>query len=231
MPAAAASATEVDSSAFDRLRAIYISDDAQLTLMTSTSISLLLSNRQDSCFRVDSINLQQLFFWLKVACRIDFKLAFLVYKCLHGLSPSYLAEELHHPAESEFWRRLRSASCHELSVPGTRLSTYGDRAFPVAAVRIWNSLPQHITSAPSLPVFRCRLKTYSSKSVCCRAWEVTLSLNFMETLIALTYLRLVSTKLYFLVTESLRYVIMCMYNVWYCEYSNYCEIVNWEDKQ
>jgi len=167
MPAAAASATEVDSSAFDRLRAIYISDDAQLTLMTSTSISLLLSNRQDSCFRVDSINLQQLFFWLKVACRIDFKLAFLVYKCLHGLSPSYLAEELHHPAESEFWRRLRSASCHELSVPGTRLSTYGDRAFPVAAVRIWNSLPQHITSAPSLPVFRCRLKTYSSKSVTC----------------------------------------------------------------
>jgi len=48
----------------------------------------------------------------------------------------------------------------ELSVPRTRLSTYGDRAFPVAAVRIWNSLPQHITSAPSLPVFCSRLKTY-----------------------------------------------------------------------
>ena len=48
----------------------------------------------------------------------------------------------------------------ELSVPRTRLSTYGDRAFPVAAVRIWNSLPQHITSAPSLPVFCCHLKTY-----------------------------------------------------------------------
>ena len=124
MPAAAASATEVDSSAFDRLRAIYISDDAQLTLMTSTSISLLLSNRQDSCFRVDSINLQQLFFWLKVACRIDFKLAFLVYKCLHGLSPSYLAEELHHPAESEFWRRLRSILSHELSVPRIRSTVW-----------------------------------------------------------------------------------------------------------
>ena len=32
--------------------------------------------------------------------------------------------------------------------------------FPVAAVRIWNSLPQHVTSAPSLPVFCTRLKTY-----------------------------------------------------------------------
>ena len=33
-------------------------------------------------------------------------------------------------------------------------------AFPVAAVRIWNSLPQHVTSAPSLPVFCTRSKTY-----------------------------------------------------------------------
>jgi len=98
--------------------------------------------------------------WLKVPWRRDYNLAVLVYKCLHGLTPSYLADELHHPAESEFRRRLRSASSHELSVPRTRLSTYGDRAFPVAAVRIWNSLPQHITSAAPLLVFCCRLKTY-----------------------------------------------------------------------
>jgi len=45
-----------------------------------------------------------------------------------------------------------------LPVPRTRLSTYGDRAFPVAAVRISNSLPQHITSTtPSIPVFCIRL--------------------------------------------------------------------------
>ena len=94
--------------------------------------------------------------WLKVVRRMDFKLAVLVYKCLHGLASSYTV--LH--TESEFRKRLRSASSHELSVPRTRLSTYGDRAFPVAAVRIWNSLPQHITSAPSLPVFCTRLKTY-----------------------------------------------------------------------
>jgi len=68
--------------------------------------------------------------WLKVPWRTDYKLAVLVYKCLHGLAPS---DELHHPAQSEFRRRLRSASSHELSVPRTRLSTYGDQAFPVAA--------------------------------------------------------------------------------------------------
>jgi len=73
---------------------------------------------------------------------------------------SYLADELHHPAELEFRRRLRSASSHELSVPRTRLSTYADRTFPVAAVRIWKSLLQHITSVSSLSVFCCHSKTY-----------------------------------------------------------------------
>ena len=34
------------------------------------------------------------------------------------------------------------------------------RAFPVAAARMWNGLPAHVTSAPSLPVFRSRLKTH-----------------------------------------------------------------------
>jgi len=104
--------------------------------------------------------LQRQLHWLKVPRRIDYKLAVLVYKCLHGLAQSHLADELHHPAESEFRRRLRSASSHELSVPRTRLSTCGDRAFPVAAVRIWNSLSQHITSAPSLPIFCSCRETY-----------------------------------------------------------------------
>jgi len=36
----------------------------------------------------------------------------------------------------------------------------GDRAFPVAGSRLWNSLPHVVTSAPTLAVFRKRLKTY-----------------------------------------------------------------------
>jgi len=37
-----------------------------------------------------------------------------------------------------------------LDVPATRLSTVGDRAFPVAAARTWNSLPTEVTSSNSL---------------------------------------------------------------------------------
>jgi len=62
---------------------------------------------------------------------MDYMLAVLVYKCLHGLTLSYLADELYHPAESECRRRLRSS--HKLSIIRTRLSTYGDRAFTVAS--------------------------------------------------------------------------------------------------
>jgi len=36
-----------------------------------------------------------LLYWLKVPERIKFKLAVLVYKCLHQTAPPYLAEELH----------------------------------------------------------------------------------------------------------------------------------------
>jgi len=36
------------------------------------------------------------------------------------------------------------------------MSTIGDRAFPTAASRISNSLPLHVSSAPSLQTFRRR---------------------------------------------------------------------------
>ena len=52
-------------------------------------------------------------------------------------------------------RRLRSS----LIVPPTRLTTVGDRAFPVVAARVWNGLSPDVTSAPSLPSFKRRLKT------------------------------------------------------------------------
>ena len=97
--------------------------------------------------------------WLRVPERITFRLAVLVYRCLHGLAPRYLADELHLVADISSRRRLRSASSPALSVPATRRRTIGDRAFPVAAALVWNSLPPHVTTAPSLAVFRRRLKT------------------------------------------------------------------------
>ena len=83
--------------------------------------------------------------WLKVPERIKFKLAVLVYKCLHQTAPPYLAEELHQSSADDARQRLRFASTTSLVVPRTRLSTIGDRAFPVAAARLWNTLPLNVT--------------------------------------------------------------------------------------
>ena len=64
------------------------------------------------------------------------------------------------PADTEARRRLRSVTSTSLDVRRTRLSTVGNRAFPVAAARLWNSLPSHVTAAPSLSIFCCHLKSH-----------------------------------------------------------------------
>ena len=56
-------------------------------------------------------------------------------------------------------RHLRSADTSTLLVPTTRCLTLGDRAFPAAAARAWNSLPCHVRDMPSLIAFRRELKT------------------------------------------------------------------------
>jgi hypothetical protein len=97
--------------------------------------------------------------WLKVPERIQFKLAVLVHRVLHGTAPSYLGPLLR-VADMPGRRALRSAYTSQLLVPSVRLSTVGPRAFAVAGPQIWNSLPADITAIDSLPAFRRRLKTH-----------------------------------------------------------------------
>ena len=75
-------------------------------------------------------------------------------------TPAYLTDELCQVADVEARQRLRSSSSSSLIVSRTRLFTVGDRAFPVAAARVWNSLLDLVTSAPSVTVFRPRFKSH-----------------------------------------------------------------------
>jgi len=56
--------------------------------------------------------------------------------------------------------RLRSATSNQLDVRPSRLVTVGDRSFGSVGPKLWNSLPDDITSASSLSVFRKKLKTH-----------------------------------------------------------------------
>ena len=97
--------------------------------------------------------------WLRYPQRIEFRLAVLTFRCLHGAAPQYLAGELQRVADMESRRRLRSASTALLHVPVSKHKTIGDRAFPAAASRVWNGLPLAITSLSSPLAFRRELKT------------------------------------------------------------------------
>ena len=96
--------------------------------------------------------------WLPIRDRINFRLAVIVFKCLHGLAPPYLNSYLQLSSSIESRRSLRSSSSSNLMLPSSHLKTVGARAFPVAAARVWNSLPSSLKSIPSLSTFKSALK-------------------------------------------------------------------------
>ena len=100
--------------------------------------------------------------WLRVPERIDFKVAVLTYKVLHGSAPRYLGP-FAGVANLPGRRTLRSGGTSRLTVPSVRRSTVGDRAFSVAGPRVWNTLPKEITTSQSLLTFRQQLKTWLSR--------------------------------------------------------------------
>jgi len=72
--------------------------------------------------------------WLDVPERIECKLDVMVYRCLHGQAPRYLADHLIPASDAAPHRgRLQSANRNCLTVPRCRFSTYGCRALTMPA--------------------------------------------------------------------------------------------------
>ena len=102
-----------------------------------------------------------LFYQLTFSSSVEFKLCVLTYRCLHGLGPDYFSSKFTRVSDLRPRQRLRSAyTAAALIVPATRHSTLGDQAFPVIGARLWNSLPDDITTATSLLTFRHKLKIF-----------------------------------------------------------------------
>jgi len=92
--------------------------------------------------------------------RVTYKLGVMIYRCLHGLAPWYLADHLTPASDIASRLRLRSANRHQLIVPRCRLNTYDRLAFSVAGPTVWNSLPDELTDpACGFDSFKQFLKT------------------------------------------------------------------------
>ena len=93
--------------------------------------------------------------WLPVCHRISFKIARVTYRVLQFQQPSYLASLIlrYAPAGT-----LCSSSSLSLCVPIHKTTMAASKSFSSVASAIWNALPNHLSSVPTLPVFRRALK-------------------------------------------------------------------------
>ena len=144
----------------DYCNALYLgvteSSIARLQLVQNAAARLLTNSRKYDHITPILASLH----WLPVHFRIHFKIILFAFKALNGLAPPYLSELLQPYIPS---RSLRSADQLLLAIPQTRLKCRGERAFAVAAPKLWNALPLHIRQAPSLSLFKTLVKTYLFK--------------------------------------------------------------------
>ena len=96
--------------------------------------------------------------WLPIKFRVNYKIVLLIFKCLHGLAPKYLADLI----------KVNSAPRYNLRSTGTISSTPAsakcfimlrDRAFQQAAPKLWNNLPTFIRNLKSLNSFKAAIET------------------------------------------------------------------------
>ena len=100
---------------------------------------------------------------LPIEKRIEFKIACIVFNCIHGISPCYLKSlvNLYNPP-----RTLRSSSSVLLESTLTR-TKFLERSFSHSAPRIWNSLSPTTRNTQNLSCFKKYLKTELFRKVYC----------------------------------------------------------------
>ena len=101
--------------------------------------------------------------WLKVPYRIEYKIATLMFKCIHYSTPKYLNElivvyQLHDPS-------LQSRECGRFHTTVSRTNMVHESSFCSMGPRIWNNLPEAGIKTTNLSAFKTQLKTVLFK--CC----------------------------------------------------------------
>ena len=81
--------------------------------------------------------------WLPIAQRIEYKLCLLVHKTFVGHTPDYISDQLTPVTDIPTRSSLRACSNGNIFLPRTE-RRLGDRAFSVAAPRVWNRLPTEL---------------------------------------------------------------------------------------
>ena len=87
--------------------------------------------------------------WLPIKFRINFKIAILCFKCIHGHARNYLKSMVAIKKTSTY--NLRSSTSIQLEDHSRRSKkTLSDEAFSNASAKIWNSLPKSLKTQQNL---------------------------------------------------------------------------------
>ena len=118
-----------------------------------------------------SAAISNVFHWLPIGKRIQFKIALLLRHCIVGAAPEYLIALCRPVSLSSGRQSLRSALRGDLIVPRFRLQRYSYRAFAVSGPHVWNSLSSKIRqSCDNLLQFKSKLKTFLFKQLWVLLW-------------------------------------------------------------
>ena len=104
-------------------------------------------------------NAQRELHWLPIEQRITYKLRVIMHFALTGTAPEYISDMVTPVSELSGRAHLRSAALGLYDVPRTR-TLMGSKAFSVAGLTAWNSLPQSLRDIPSTAAFKRHLKTH-----------------------------------------------------------------------
>ena len=96
--------------------------------------------------------------WLPYPQRITYKLCMIMFKCLRGSAPAYLADYCTSTSLVPGRSALRSAAHGDIVVPSHR-TDWGLRSFAVAGPSSWNALPVNLRSS-SFGLDTFALKTF-----------------------------------------------------------------------
>ena len=137
------------------LYGVAATDLSKLQRVQNAAVRLVCSLPRHEHFTSSFIHLH----WLPITFRINFKIAMLCFKCIHGHTPNHLKSMVAIKKTSTY--NLRSNTSIQLEDHSRRSKkTLGGRAFSNASAKIWNSLPQSLKSQQNFNTFKILLKTH-----------------------------------------------------------------------
>ena len=111
------------------------------------------------CEETDHVLLLKELQWLSVEKLIDNDNAVLVYKIRNGITPDHCGETYNFEENTHSYD-TRAAHSKFLQLNRYN-SSYGQKSFSYAGVKVWNRLPEQMRDAPSLHIFKNRVKNFS----------------------------------------------------------------------